>query len=86
MAVNDGVISVDALSFLSFCVLSHELGAQLHYAAAEPGGAWSVAVLTSFQESSEVLDYQVHMTLSKAVHFCCEAIRSSCTAAGISRK
>jgi len=41
---------------------------------------------TSFQEDSGVLGYQVHMTLSKAVNFCCEALKNSCMADGVLRK
>lgn len=77
---------MDALSLLGFGVLLHELGALLGHAAAEPGGARSGAVLTRFQESAQVLDYRVHMILNKAVNFCCEAIKNSCTAAGVLRK
>lgn len=76
------------LQFLGSCVLLCELGALSGAAAAAELvelGQW-LCWGTSFQESYQVLRYQVHMALSKAANFCCGAIKNSCTAAGVLRK
>lgn len=77
------------LQFLGSHVLLCELGALFGAAAAAAElvelGQW-LCWGTSFQESYQVLRYQVHMALSKAANFCCGAIKNSCTAAGVLRK
>lgn len=70
-AGNDWVISVDALSFLSFCVLFHELGALLGHAAAEPGQApcWGDKLPGKLRSSrlSSSCDFWVKILLLSAV-------------------
>lgn len=82
MAINDWVISGDALSSLSSS--SHGRSpawsccckAWCSLVPLRAGGA-------ELQESWEVLDHRAPMILRKAVNGCCEAIKSSCVAAGV---